>query len=290
MKLAYYPGCSVHSTAREYQDSIDLVCNRLGISLREVDDWSCCGATAAHGVDGALSVALGARNLSQVEKMGMTEVATPCAGCYSRLKIAAYKLAHSDKIRTEVAERLGGPAPQSVDVIHLMELMMRRVGVNEIVAEVKRPLTNVRLAAYYGCLLTRPRDVMQFDDPEQPSLLDNLLRGLGAETVNWSHKTECCGAGFAAAERDIVLDLSCEVLESALHAEAQAIVVVCPLCHLNLDSRQQAIERRSGRSYGLPIVFFTQLMGLAFGIRPRKLGFQRLIVDPSPRLREWGFR
>jgi heterodisulfide reductase subunit B2 len=290
MRIAFYPGCSVHSTAREYQESLDLVCKRLDISLQPVDDWNCCGATPAHGIDHVLAIGLAARNLGQVEKMGMDQVVTPCAACYSRLKTAAHELAHSEKVRGELAQRTGGPLPGNVDVMHVLELMAHHVGLDRIAAEVKRPLSGMKLAAYYGCLLARPREVTQFDDPEQPTIMDNLLKALGAETVTWSHKAECCGASFAASQTDIVLDLAGEVLASASQAKAQAVVVACPLCQMNLDTRQKAIEARAGRSYGLPIIFFTQLMGLAFGFAAKALGFQRLLVDPSRRLSEWGFR
>ena len=168
--------------------------------------------------------------------------------------------------------------------------MIDSVGLDRIAAEVVRPLQGLRLGAYYGCLLTRPTQVTRFDDPEQPISIDRLLRALGAETVDWSHKAECCGAGFAASETDIVLELGGQVLESARDAGADAIVVACPLCQTNLDTRQQAMKKRSGKDFDLPVVYFTQLMGLAFGFSPKALGMRRLLVDPQSKLRAMGIR
>jgi len=290
MRAAYYPGCSVHGMARDYGESIGLVCKRLGISLDEIEDWNCCGASAAHSIDHALAISLGARNLALVESMGLGCVVTPCAGCFSRLTAAAYEFGRSDALDNEIEGRLAAPLPKDVEVLHLLQLLIDSVGLDRIAAEVVRPLQGLRLGAYYGCLLTRPTQVTRFDDPEQPTSIDRLLRALGAETVDWSHKAECCGAGFAASETDIVLELGGQVLESARDAGADAIVVACPLCQTNLDIRQQAMKKRSGKDFDLPVVYFTQLMGLAFGFSPKALGMRRLLVDPRSKLRAMGIR
>jgi heterodisulfide reductase subunit B2 len=290
MKIAYYPGCSAHSTGREYDQSARLVCDRLDVSLREVKDWNCCGASAAHAIEAELAVALGARNLACTAAMGESRVATPCAGCFSRLKAAQHELARPDApIAREVATRLGGGLPAAVDVLHLLQLVVTEVGLDRVAAEVKQPLKGARVAAYYGCLLTRPTEVVTFDDPEQPRAMDDLLAALGSETVSWSHKAECCGGTFAASQTEIAVELGGEVLLAAREAGAEVVVVACPLCGSNLDTRQQAMEQRLNRKLALPVLYFTQLMGLAFGMRPRALGLKRLLTDPFPTLERWGF-
>lgn len=288
MNIAYYPGCSLHAMAREYDISTRLVCGHLGISLREVEDWNCCGATAAHSLDHLVAVGLGARNLALVKEMKLSRVTAPCAACYNRLKTAAYELDHDPELRKDIEKLTLTPVDSDVQVTSLLEMFVKVVGFDVMESEVVRPLTGMKLAAYYGCLLTRPHKVTGFDDPEQPSSMDKLLKALGAETVNWSHKAECCGAGFAASETDIVLDLGGQVLEAARQAGAEAIVVACPMCQANLDTRQEAIEVAHGIKYNLPIIYFTQLMGLAFGYSARDVGLKRLLTDPFPLLRAKG--
>jgi heterodisulfide reductase subunit B2 len=290
MKVAYYPGCSVHGLAREYGQSIRLVCDRLGITLDEIEDWNCCGASAAHSIDHTLAIGLGARNLALAEKMGASRVVTPCAGCFSRLKAASDSLGRSEVFDAGIERRLAGPLPSRIEVLHLLQLIVETIGLNRVAAEVKRPLEGLKLCAYYGCLLTRPTQVTRFDDPEQPTSIDRLLSALGADTLVWSHKAECCGAGFAASQTDIVLELGGQVIEAACEAGAQAIVVACPLCQANLDTRQRGIELHLGKEFGIPIVYFTQMMGLAFGFSSAALGMKRSLVDPYPALRTWGFR
>ncbi len=282
MEVAYYPGCSGHGMSREYQLSTAVVCRHLGLVLHEVEDWNCCGASAAHSLNHSLALELNFRNLRLVEKMGLTTVTTPCAGCYSRLKTAESTLKES------IGANKQSPQGSQVEASHVLQFLVEKVGLETIAQEVKRPLSGLRLAAYYGCLLTRPRGLTRFDDPEQPRVLDDLLKVLGAETVNWSHKAECCGAGMAACQTEIVVQLSGEILEAAKQAGAEAIVVGCPLCQTNLDTRQSLVEAERGVRYGLPIMYFTQLMGLAFGHSVKELGLNKLLTSPLPLLRAKG--
>ncbi len=288
MDIAFYPGCSLHGIAREYGRSADLVCRRLGIRLLEVEDWNCCGATAAHSLDRELALGLSARNLSIVNRMGFTRVVTPCAGCFSRMKGCCHELSRSAQTREKMEERIGASLAELPDVSHLLQLMVETVGLKKLADAVSRPLKGLRLAAYYGCLITRPRAIARFDDPEQPTSMDRLLQAVGAETVPWSHKAECCGGGFAASETGIVVDLGGQVLEAARQAGADAIVVACPMCQVNLDTRQQAVEEARGVRYNLPVIYFTQLMGVAYGFSPKQLGLDRMLVSPLPLLRRSG--
>ncbi|MEQ8201668.1 MAG: CoB--CoM heterodisulfide reductase iron-sulfur subunit B family protein [Syntrophomonadaceae bacterium] len=288
MGIAYYPGCSLHALAREYDISTRLVSERLGLDLREVTDWNCCGATAAHSLDHKLAIGLSSRNLALVKDMKLDRVTTPCAGCFSRLKTASLEL--KDPGKKSSIQDLGIPCEGAgaVHVSHLLQTIVEEVGLDKIREEVVRPLQGFKLAAYYGCLITRPKAIAQFDDPEQPMSLDNLLQALGAEAVQWSHKAECCGGGFAASDTTIVIDLGGQVLEAAKQAGAQALVVACPMCQTNLDTRQKAIEKERGKKYELPIIYFTQLMGLAFGFSARQMGMRKLLVKPDQLLASHG--
>ncbi len=281
MGIAYYPGCSLHALAHEYDISARLVSERLGLDLLEVPDWNCCGATAAHSLDHKLALGLSGRNLALVKDMKLERVTTPCAGCFSRLKTASLALQEPGQRSSLQDLGISCAGAEGIQVSHLLQTMIEDVGLEKIREEVVRPLIGLKLAAYYGCLITRPRTIAQFDDPEQPVSLDKLLQALGVETVQWSHKAECCGGGFAASDTAIVVDLGGQVLEAARQAGAQALVVACPMCQANLDTRQKTIEKERGQKYGLPIIYFTQLMGLAFGYSARQMGLQRLLVKPD---------
>ncbi|MCX5834775.1 MAG: CoB--CoM heterodisulfide reductase iron-sulfur subunit B family protein, partial [Deltaproteobacteria bacterium] len=278
MDIAYFPGCSLHAIAQEYDRSARLVCERLDIRLVEVEDWNCCGATAAHSLDHELALGLSARNLSIVNRMNHGTVTTPCAGCFSRLKMVVHELANSENVTRRMEKRLDTSLSRLPSVTHLLQLLMEARGPRGMAQPVVKPLKGLRLASYYGCLLTRPRSIVQFDDSEQPTSMDQLLQALGAETVTWSHKAECCGGSFAASEPGIVVDLGGQVLEAACRAGAEAVVVACPMCQMNLDSRQEEIRKERGTVYSLPVIYFTQLMGLAYGYSPREVGLTRLLV------------
>lgn len=269
MKIAYYPGCSLHTMSREYDASVRLVCRHLGLKLNEIQDWNCCGTTAAHSLDHQLAIELAGRNIRLAQALGAAVVVTPCAGCFSRLKIALLEMQDP---------------PTGLRVEHMLQFITAALNTVQIRQQVVRPLRGLKLAAYYGCLLTRPAQVAAFDDPEQPMAMDRLLQAMGAATVNWSHKAECCGGGFAASATAIVLDLGGQVLEAAQLAGADAIVAACPMCQANLDIRQSAIAAVCGRQYNLPIIYFTQLMALAFGYTPKQAGLQRHFVNPLPLL------
>lgn len=280
MELAYFPGCSLHGLAREYGSSVKAVCARLGIAIREVPDWNCCGASAAHSRSADSAFNLSARNLAVASNSGHGRIVTACAGCFNRLKTASHHLNSSEQIRKGFADKTGLSMRGAVEVAHLLQVFLEEEISARIKKETKKSLGGVRLAAYYGCMLTRPASIMKFDDTEQPVIMDKLMRLLGAETTNWPHKSECCGGSLAAAEPELVFELSGDVLESARQAGADAIVVACPMCQANLDLRRKDIEKRRGAVLGLPVFYFTQLMGLALGCPEEQLGFRRLMTDP----------
>jgi len=277
MSYLFYPGCSLESTARDYYLSTQAVAGALGLALPEVPDWTCCGSTPAHQSSELLALALPARNL--LAARGET-VAVCCAACYGRLKTANHKLAHDPQARASVAAALHADYDGSTQVKHLLEILGRDLGLAKLKARVTKPLRGLRVAAYYGCLLTRPPEVTKFDDPENPRLLDDVLAAAGAEPVEWPHKTECCGASYSITNVEIVHQLSRDILALARDAGADCIATACGMCQLNLDLRQEDIEKQSGEKFQLPVFYFTQLLGLAFGLGPERLGLHSLVVDP----------
>lgn len=285
MNVAYFPGCSQHGLAKEYDISTRLVCRHLGIELHEIEDWNCCGATAAHSLNHLLAVGLSARNLSRVEDMKLKKVTTPCAGCFNRLKTASYVMKNNQTIAGKVQKVIDRPAPVEPEVSSLLQLISEEIGSSGVEEKVVKSLRGLKVASYYGCLLVRPKKISGFDDPEKPVTMDNLMWSLGAEPITWGYKTECCGGGYAASQTSIVYDLAGQVLQAALDGGAEAIVVACPMCQANLDTRQEAICRAKGVARRLPIVYFTQLMGLAFGYSPEDLGMKRLLNSPYPLLK-----
>jgi heterodisulfide reductase subunit B2 len=281
MKYAYYPGCSAESTARDQYMSIREVSKALGIELVEPKGWTCCGSTPAHHTDRILSLALPAANLLVAKKMGL-DLVVFCAACYNRMKVANYEIQKNPHIRKEVSESLGEDYDGSVKVLHFVEVLIKVVGVKKIQEAFTSSLGGLKVANYYGCLLVRPKEATNFDDPENPTLMDNLVTIMGGESIDWPHKVECCGGGFALTRTDIVVELSNSILEMAKAAGAECLSVACPMCQMNLDMRQSDINKTKQSSHTIPIVYITQLVGLCLGIEQEKLGMDRCIVSPQP--------
>ncbi len=284
LSYAYYPGCSGLGTSIEYDRSSRAVCRALFVGLEDVPDWSCCGSTPAHATDHALSAALSGRNLALVHAMGRETVVTPCPSCLSNLRTACHRM--EDKgFRQRANSLLDAPYKGGVTAKSLLQVLVEDVGLTMIQASVTKPLTGLVVAPYYGCIMNRPPDVMAFDDPENPTAMDRLLTALGAEVVPFPLKVECCGAAHGVARKDVVAELSGRLLRAAADLGAQAVVTACPLCQMNLDLRQGQAQQAAGRSFNLPVFYFTQLMGLAFGLPGEDLGLDKLCVDPDLALR-----
>jgi heterodisulfide reductase subunit B len=280
MKYGYFPGCSLDAFAHDYHLSLKYVTKALGIDLVEVKDWVCCGASSAHATSHLLSIALPALNLSHAEKDDLDRLIAPCPACLSRFKAANAELERNADLKIKVREVLDYRYRGKVEVYHPLEVFLE-MGVEKIRDRVRKKLTGLKVACYYGCLLTRPPKIAQFDRTEDPQSIDTLVRALGAETKDWSFKTECCGASMTLARSDMVLKLSNDILRAAREAGANAIAVACPLCQANLDGRQRQIQETYKTSHGIPVLYFTQLMGLAFGALPREVGIQKLITSPQ---------
>ncbi len=286
MKYAYFPGCSLHSTAKEYDLSTKEVANALGIELLEIPDWICCGATPAHLTMHLLSLALPVKNLIKARAMGSYEVVTCCAACFNRLKTANHFMQNDAEHRQKVEEIVGQEYKGEVQVRHFLDVLVNGFGLKNLKRHVTRDLSGLKVACYYGCLLTRPPEITALDDLEEPHLIDDIMRTIGAEPVQWPYKTECCGASFSLTKTDIVLKLSGDILQMAADAQAKAIVVACPLCQSNLDLRQGMINKKYKKNFNMPILYFTQLVALSLGIDRRKLGLEKHIVNPMPLLKE----
>lgn len=257
MRLSYYPGCSLHATAKEYGLSTIAVCEALGIELAEIPDWSCCGASSAHSLDRTLSIALPARNIAAAQGEGL-DVAIPCAACFSNMRRADVTLREDETMRHQIEDLLGFTYSGEIRMLHLLEVIHSKVGLEAVRRRVVRDLSGLKVAPYYGCLLVRPPGLCGFDDPENPTKLDDVLRTIGAEPVKWSYKTQCCGASLALIQTEVVETLVQEITEMALEAGASCIATACPLCSTNLETRQRV---------SLPIFFFTELMGMAFDLK-----------------------
>jgi heterodisulfide reductase subunit B len=287
LEYAYFPGCSPQGSAREYDRSARAVCGRLGIGLSEIPDWICCGSHPAHIFHEILSIALPVKSLLNAKGMG-GDVLTLCPSCFNSLKTANLKMRSDSTIRERVNRVLQGDYRGELRVRHLLEVLGNDYGDERLKDKIEKPLDGLKVVSYYGCLLARPKEIVNFDDAEDPVMMDELLRLAGAETIPWPYKTECCGMSFALSRPEIVIRLSGNILTMAKESGAECIVVGCPLCHANLDMRQSEIERDRGIELGLPIFYFTQLLGLGLGIPPEDLGLKRHIVNPYPLLRRKG--
>ncbi len=286
MKLAYYPGCSLHSTAAEYDISTRKVCETLGVELVEIKDWICCGSSPAHQCDDLMSVALPAKNLALVREMGnLKEVCAPCASCYSRLKSAQQRLTDKN-LKKDVETVIDMEYPEDIEVLHMLDVVIEKVGVDTIKEKVVKNLAGMKVACYYGCLMTRPPKVTGKKQFENPTQMESLIEALGAETVDWNMKTFCCGAAFALTKTDVVLELTKKILTDAEASDADAISLGCPLCHANLDGRQTQINSRFKTNFHIPIFYFTELMGLALGIEAKELGIFKHLTDAEKFLNE----
>lgn len=277
MKYAYYPGCSLSSTGVEYDMSTRKVAKSLGIELWEIPEWNCCGASSAHLTDHLLALALPARNLAIAEKEGL-DVAIPCAACYSRLKAVEVEVKDSQEMQKTISEVIERPYTGKAQARALLDIFVNDLGLESINALVSKPLKDLKVVSYYGCLLVRPPK-LGFDDAEDPQTMDKLIQSLGATPLDWAFKTECCGAAHATTKSEAGLPMIERILTAAKDVGADCIVTACPLCMNNLDMRQTQVGSKFGHNYNLPIFYFTELLGIALGIKPEELGVKKHFVD-----------
>jgi len=282
MDYGYYPGCSLKSTATEYDSTVRQLCRSFGINLVEIDDWVCCGSSPVHAQSEEISLALPFKNLAQAERQGLKSILSPCPSCHSHMLCSHAEAGPEESHWQRLQELSGSSYAGSLQLRHLVDFLYHDVGIEKIKEKVTRPLTGIRAVAYYGCMTRFPG--ITFDDREMPVMIDEIVQALGAEALPWSHTTECCGASFSISKTDIVLRLVRDILEAARLVNAGCIIAVCPLCQSNLDMRQAEIEKKTGERFNLPILYLSQLILTSQGTSPQKLGFSKHLVDPRPLL------
>ena len=287
MKYAYFPGCSLESTAWDFDLSTRAVCRELGIELEEIPSWVCCGSTPAHSSNAALAVALPVLNLQKAEAMH-SPVMTACASCYARLRTANHRVRNEPAERERAQRVTGKPYSGGVEVHHVLDVLVNHFGLDAVRGKLRRSLAGLRVACYYGCLLTRPPEIVAFDNAENPTCMDNLVAAMDAEPVVWPYKTECCGASLSITQGKVVNRLGRKLLEMARQAGARCIVVACPLCQLNLDLRQSDAAGSGEPIPETPVLYITQLLGLALGLPAKDLGLSALSVSADSLFSEGG--
>jgi heterodisulfide reductase subunit B len=275
----YYPGCSAEATAIPLGISVPAVAKALDIDLAELEDWNCCGSTPYHSVNKLEAAAMAARNLALAEKTGL-DLVTPCSNCYVVLASVNENLKELPLFREKVGEALAAGNLEysgGVKVRHLAEVLYTDITPEGLSSKVTKPLTGLKVGAYYGCQLVRPNG---FDDPESPHSLDELVTGLGAEAVPWEMKARCCGSSLIMPEPDVALELINKILRNAQEHGVQCLITPCPLCQINLDAYQSQVNSKFKTSYNIPVLFVTQLIGVALGIPAKELALSKNIVSP----------
>ncbi len=282
--IAYYPGCSLESTATEFDHTFRTVCDTLDLKLVEPRGWICCGSTPAHTTDPVLAAYYPVRTLATVEQMGLDEMVAPCLGCYQRFLAAAREIERDPEIAEEVTDKIGYEYQGSVKTMHSVDALLERVGLDAIRDRVRKPLEGMKVASYYGCATTRPAKLTGAEHVEYPMCMDDIVRALGGEPVDWSYKTDCCGGSLGITQTDVALELSAKILDNAKACGAELMITACPLCQVNVENRQMQMDL----GFELPVLYITQLMTLAFGLGEKKAELSKQIIDARPVLREYG--
>ncbi|MGD9029949.1 MAG: CoB--CoM heterodisulfide reductase iron-sulfur subunit B family protein, partial [Anaerolineae bacterium] len=254
MRYTYYPGCTSETTAVEFGRSTEAVCEALGIELIELEDWNCCGASSAHSLDHELAMALPGRNVALAQEAGL-DMVIPCPACYQHCRDADIRLREDEAWRGRMEQILDFHYEGRARPRHLLEVLSNDLDTGELEERVTKPLRGLKVASYYGCVLVRPPELTGWDDPEHPVTMDQLMTLLGAQTIDWSYKVDCCGASMTLSRGDIVAELSTKIVEGAAEAGADCIVSACGMCEINLDTRQAPESREK-----MPIFYLTELM------------------------------
>jgi heterodisulfide reductase subunit B len=279
-KVAYFPGCAASSTSKEYDQTVRSTAEALGIQLVEPPGWVCCGSSCAHATDRTEAKVLPMRTMATIERMGMTKVTSPCSNCFFRLKTAEIEGAQDEEALEKVEDHTDYRYQGTVGVQHFVDTIMEHTAPADISSKVKRPLDGLTVACYYGCLITRPARITGADNPEYPMKMDMLLRSLGADSVDWSFKTDCCGGSLSVTQTEMALKMSADVLQNARDCGAEAVITMCPMCHMNLDARQEDMQL----NFDMPIFHSTQLTTLALGMNVEDCHLDKNLVDPLPLL------
>ena len=275
MRVGYYPGCSLSGTGRDFGESMDAVAKALDIELCEIPEWTCCGSSSGHMTDRLVSVALPTNVLLKAQKAGFDQVMAPCAACYNRLATAKHEIETSAQTKAQVETILQTKVANLPAVLNVVQLLAQTA--DTIAAKVSKKFEQT-VACYYGCLLVRPAKITGFDRTEDPMEMDKLVAAVGGKTIDWNFKTECCGASFSLSKTSVVGRLGAKIMQDAVAHKAEAVVVACPMCHSNLDLRRGEINQRLEQQTNIPVLYITQVIGLAMGIPAQKLGLARHFV------------
>ncbi len=282
MKISYYPGCSLEGTASDYEASIRTVCAALDIELVDLPDWNCCGATAAHSINHKAAIELAGRNVAIAEKQEM-DMMVPCPLCFNRLKTAEKVLTGPEK--NNYRYKLSG---DRIKILNIADFLADKKILKQIHSKVVTPLTPLKAVCYYGCQSSRPPKITGARDYENPMSMDRILKTLGANPIQWSFKTDCCGASHILPLQDVAFTMIEKLYKGAVEAKADCFVVFCQMCQLNLDAYQARINLKLGTNYYLPVLYITELIGMAMGLTEYDNWFGRHFVDPVRMLRDCG--
>jgi heterodisulfide reductase subunit B len=284
MRYGYYPGCSLEGISLEYDHSMRSLFRELEVEVQDLAEWICCGTVAAPSTSRLLGLATPLWNLAQAKEEGFDQIIAPCSACVYHFKNAALQVDEEATLQDEVEDVLGRSLDHAPPAIHPLELLSTEPFEAKLKGRIKRDLSELKVVCYYGCHISRPSEVMKFDDPENPQSMDRVVSWVGVEVRDWPRKVDCCGAHFSLIKPEIVIDLCEGLVESALEVGAEAIVVACPMCHANLDTRQSVIMDRLGREESIPVLYFSQVLGYALGLSEKAVGFKRHIINPIPML------
>lgn len=291
MKYFYYPGCTLYSKAKNFDNSARNCAMALGIELTELPDWTCCGTVFPLVTDNLMTLVSPVRNLANAKK-GKQDMLLLCAFCYNVFKRTNESIKNNlesqKKINDFLREDVEEPYKGDVKVLHMLEVLRDIIGFEKLKDLVKKKLDGLRLAPYYGCMLLRPEEVIKLDDQEQPKILGDLCNSLGAIVIDFPYKTECCSSYLTISSPEVTVDCSYSILNSAQRNGAEAIVLSCPLCFYNLDSRQKEIREKYTEFSSMPIVYFTEILGLALGLKKEECGLGDHYIDPVPLLKDKG--
>jgi heterodisulfide reductase subunit B len=287
MEIAYYPGCSLQASSELYDIQSRMVFRRLGVELKEIEDWNCCGATSASKTDDFLAIALPARNLGIADASGLAELVIPCSSCYSRMIVSQKKIVDDPGLKNKINAELTKKVEGKIKISSILEVLVSKAISGEIAEKSIKKLEGLKPVCYYGCLLTRfPCDVEVPDNVENPQGMEIVCKVLGAQPLDWSYKTDCCGASAVINDTDTSLLLMSRILKDALARGANCFITTCPMCQLNMDAYQDRVGEKYGIQKRLPVYFITELLGIAMGFSPKEMQLNRHFIDSSGLLTE----
>lgn len=282
MKIGYYPGCALSkgASSAEYGLSIKSMVDKLGIDLVEISDWNCCGASSAHQTNHLLAISLSARNIAMATKDGFNDILVPCPACSLRFITAQKEIEEDPELRKKIEDTIDMPYNDSIKVLNLLEFT-KKYCIDRLKDKVIKKPKDLKVVCYYGCLLVRPPKVVEFDDPDDPVTMDEILKSVGVEPLDWEFKTECCGGGLSLSRSDVVVKLVNDIMCNAKSVGANAIIVSCPLCHANLDLRQISADQNHKIKHNMPVLYLSEIIGISLGIESNILGLNKHFVETS---------